>query len=199
MELIFYICGAFFIGSFPSAFVLTKLWKGVDIRKLGTGNPGSANVLTKVGILPGVFVIVLDILKGALPTYFAQAYVDDFFWVISISIALIMGHCYSLFLRFKGGQGLATSFGVVLVLLPKELLIALPVGGLLGLSFTKFYSKGWFSSKLHSVSLFSISVLLILILIMEKIYFLIFFILLAIVLMSRQVNEILDRKSKESY
>lgn len=199
MNLILFISGAYLLGSFPTAYLVTKIWKGEDIRKIGTGNPGGANVLTRVGILPGLVVILFDILKGVFPAYFSKVYISNPFWAILIATAAVTGHCYSLFLKFKGGQGLATSCGVGLVFFPKILLLSVLTGGILGLSFTKVYSRGWFSSKLHSISFFSIPVLLLFTFLVDETSLFVFAIILIIVLLSRQILEVLDRRSYGSY
>lgn len=111
---------AYLIGSFPTAFIVVRLFKGVDIRKVGSGNVGATNVSRIAGILPGVLVLGIDILKGI----FAAGYLSKL-WGIStlgvreeifLGLFAILGHNFPLFLKFQGGKGVATSLGVLLAL-----------------------------------------------------------------------------------
>lgn len=108
----------YFFGAIPFALVIAKL-KHVDIRKVGTKNPGAANVFRQVGKPYGILVWVLDTAKGACAMLIADRLFDvHHFFVALVGIAAVAGHCWSPFLRFKGGKGVATSGGVFLYLLP---------------------------------------------------------------------------------
>jgi glycerol-3-phosphate acyltransferase PlsY len=108
---------AFLIGSIPFA-VLAMIGSGLDIRKVGSGNPGFNNVL-RVNKPRAVLTLTGDLLKGYLPVaIFYQPDVDPYFHGWLLGFAAVFGHCYSPFLRFNGGKGIATSAGVMLRLYP---------------------------------------------------------------------------------
>lgn len=108
----------YLIGAIPFALIVAKL-KRVDIRKVGTKNPGAANVFRQVGKPYGILVWLLDTAKGACAMLIAdKVFHVHLFFVALVGIAAVAGHCWSFFLRFKGGKGVATSGGVFLYLLP---------------------------------------------------------------------------------
>ena len=102
-------------GSFPSAYILTRLLRRVDIREVGTGNTGASNVFLSVGNVSGLIVLFFDsLVKGFLPTLLF-VWVDIPIWTLLLSsLFLVAGHNWSVFLKFKGGRGVATSIGVLL-------------------------------------------------------------------------------------
>ena len=118
---------AYLIGSFPTAFLFAKFLKGVDIRKVGSGNVGATNVYRSVGKLTGFAVLFIDILKGAIPVFLFPPILQLGFDSnpelprILIGSSAIIGHVWTVFLRFKGGKGVATTAGVLLALSPKVL------------------------------------------------------------------------------
>lgn len=106
------------LGSFPSANIASRLVKGKPISEVGAGNMGTLNTLRQVGLLPGILVLLADIAKGALAVL-AAGWLDAGQIVIFIAgFAAILGHNWPIFLRFKGGRGGATTFGVLLGLAP---------------------------------------------------------------------------------
>ncbi len=111
---------SYLIGSFPSAYCFGKL-KGIDIRKVGSGNVGATNALRALGRKVGIAVLLLDILKGVIVVSFlANFFVDKTALIQEQNLRIIMGlccicgHIWTVFLNFKGGKGIATSFGVLL-------------------------------------------------------------------------------------
>ena len=116
----------YFTGGIPFGVILAR-WKGVDIREHGSGNIGATNVTRVLGAKLGAIVLVLDATKGALPTWYALHHTADPWIVVATGAATIIGHCFSPFLEFTGGKGVATATGVFLVLAPRELAIALGV------------------------------------------------------------------------
>lgn len=124
MVIIPLIALGYLFGSIPSAIVISRL-KGVRIREVGTGNPGAANVARQVGKVWGVMVFISDALKGVIPMLITDRLVDipafgagHYFWVGLVGIAAVTGHCWSVFLDFEGGKGMATTGGVLLYLFP---------------------------------------------------------------------------------
>jgi glycerol-3-phosphate acyltransferase PlsY len=109
------------LGSIPTAYIFGRLLRGIDIRKFGSGNVGATNALRVLGRGPGILVLLLDIVKGILPTVFLADFLIPKIPSISaellriiLGFCCICGHNWTIFLRFKGGKGVATSLGVLL-------------------------------------------------------------------------------------
>jgi len=118
----------YFLGSIPSAYIAGRLIKKQDIRKMGGGNVGARNTFHEVGKVTGLTVGVLDITKGAAAIAIAMYLLDaGLIFVLATGLAAVAGHIWSLYLKFTGGNGLATTVGVFTVLLPWEILIALGI------------------------------------------------------------------------
>jgi glycerol-3-phosphate acyltransferase PlsY len=110
-------------GSLPTAYLITKLVKNVDIRKCGSGNPGATNVFRVAGTVPGIITLIIDLLKGYIPVIIAMRFFNsEYIWILAGMFALC-GHIWTVFLNFKGGKGVATGTGVFLALLPVPTLI----------------------------------------------------------------------------
>lgn len=130
MSLVLALIAAYALGSIPAAYLAGK-WKGVDLRKHGSGNLGATNVFRVLGPRIGVAVFVFDMLKGAVPVLFVSRYVDPALTsavIVQIlcGVAAIAGHVRPLWLGFsKGGKGVATAGGVFLALAPVETGLAL--------------------------------------------------------------------------
>jgi acyl phosphate:glycerol-3-phosphate acyltransferase len=108
---------AYVIGSIPFGLVVGKLFYGVDVRQQGSGNVGTTNVFRVLGKRAGVVVLVCDMLKGYIPALLAAHFFNP--WAaIFIAAAPVVGHMYSVFLRGRGGKGVATGAGVVAALVP---------------------------------------------------------------------------------
>jgi glycerol-3-phosphate acyltransferase PlsY len=115
------------IGSIPSGLLLAKAFGGVDIRTKGSGNIGATNVYRTLGRKIGILTLVGDCLKGLLPVLAAKALHLPDEWVALIGLAAFLGHIFPLFLRFKGGKGVATALGVFLATSPLAILGALGI------------------------------------------------------------------------
>ena len=118
----------YLIGSIPFAYLYGKHIKKIDIREHGSKNVGATNALRVLGTKAGIIVLVLDILKGLLPVIFFSKWIGENysqFIPVLIGICAILGHTFTVFLKFKGGKGVATSAGVVLALDPIVCAIAL--------------------------------------------------------------------------
>ena len=125
------ILGAYFIGSIPTSFILTKALKGVDIRELGSKNVGATNVFRVAGKLPALVTLIIDILKGVFVVTFVADYsfgfignLDYLFYRALLGFIAICGHIWPIFLRFEGGKGVATTIGVMLVVSPIVFLLS---------------------------------------------------------------------------
>jgi glycerol-3-phosphate acyltransferase PlsY len=105
---------AYLFGSIPTAYLLYKIKKGDDIRKYGSGNVGGTNVIRTLGTAWGLFIIIVDMLKGFLPilaVYFI--YPDDFILLAAVAVAVALGHVFPVYIKFRGGKAISTTFGVV--------------------------------------------------------------------------------------
>lgn len=119
------IIGAYLLGSMPSAYLVAKWRRGIDIRQYGSGNVGAANVLAVVSKRWSVVVTLFDVGKGALVVWIAQLFELGAAYQAAVGIAAIIGHNWPIFLRFQGGRGVFTSLGVITILSPWLGLIAL--------------------------------------------------------------------------
>jgi glycerol-3-phosphate acyltransferase PlsY len=114
-------------GSIPYAVLVARA-RGVDIRAVGSKNPGAHNVMRHVGLWWGRLVAILDLLKGSVPALLARLAGLDEWDVVWVGVAAMVGHVTSPFLGFKGGKGLSTGFGLMLVLAPLEMVIGSAIG-----------------------------------------------------------------------
>jgi glycerol-3-phosphate acyltransferase PlsY len=121
-----YIVAAYLLGSIPVGVVLSKL-KGQDPRKAGSGNIGATNVMRTAGKGIGILTLAGDILKGLLPTWLAIAYGQTAIVAAACGLAAFAGHLWPIYLRFKGGKGVATALGLFLALKPAVIPILLAV------------------------------------------------------------------------
>ena len=110
--LLFFALLAYLAGSIPSGYLVAKA-RGVDIRKVGSGNIGGTNVTRALGVKWGAVVGVLDFLKSYIPSYLALHYLKADWQVLFISIMPVIGHVYPVWLNFRGGKGVATIFGIL--------------------------------------------------------------------------------------
>ena len=130
MKWILGIVASYLIGSIPTAFLVGKSVRGIDIRKHGSGNVGATNVFRVIGKKWGIGVLVFDMFKGFftafwLPRHFAAPTLDPFVLSLAFGIAAIMGHTWTLWLGFCGGKGVAISAGVFLALTPRAACVSL--------------------------------------------------------------------------
>ena len=114
----------YLLGSIPFAYIVSRLKKGVDIRKAGGGNVGALNTYREIGPVYGLGVLAADIAKGALAVLIARWLDLSLTWMCVAGFAAIIGHNWPVFLKFRGGKGAATVIGVLLALTPIELLIS---------------------------------------------------------------------------
>ena len=116
---------SYFLGAIPSGYLITKKIKGFDIRNYGSGNPGAANVYRIVGKKAGWATFTCDALKGAVAVILAKIIAPEIAWLpIACGFMAICAHMWTVFLKFRGGKGVATSAGVFGALLPIPTLIA---------------------------------------------------------------------------
>jgi glycerol-3-phosphate acyltransferase PlsY len=118
------LVAAYLIGSIPFAFLLTRHVRGIDLRTTGSGNPGATNVMRSAGPRLAAAVVALDVVKGTIAVLIAS---DATPAVVpaAAGMAAIIGHVYPVWLRFRGGKGVATAFGVFSVLAPLATVLCL--------------------------------------------------------------------------
>lgn len=145
MDNLFFICVLiiiYLIAAIPTGVVLSRLMGSEDIREKGSGNIGATNVYRVAGKLAGVLTLVGDTLKGFLPLLAYKSWLAPTPAQLGVASAVaIIGHCYPIYLRFKGGKGVATALGIFLVLSPQVVLGALIVF-VLAVSITRYISLG---------------------------------------------------------
>lgn len=114
MKIILVIIICYLLGSVPFGYIIGKLFKKIDIREYGSGNIGTTNAFRILGPVLASLVLIGDIGKGVFSIYLVRFLnIDSLFILIIAGLAVICGHDWSLFLRFKGGKGVATTFGVI--------------------------------------------------------------------------------------
>ena len=136
---------AYLLGSIPFGYLIVRGKEGADVRETGSGGTGATNVSRRAGKAAGVFTLVLDALKGAVAVEWARVVAGPSLtaeWIVAAAaIAVIVGHIFPVWLKFRGGKGVATGVGVFLVLAP----IALLCAGVLFVAiviFTRYVSLG---------------------------------------------------------
>jgi len=122
-----WIVGAYLIGSIPFGYLIGKM-RGIDVRTVGSKNIGATNVYRTVGKKWGLLAFLCDFLKGFLPAFFANAqFPCGSMLPILVGLASVVGHTLTLFMRFKGGKGVATTFGMMVALATEPALLAFAV------------------------------------------------------------------------
>jgi len=112
MKLLVVLLYSYFLGAIPFGYLIPRYRYRMDVRTKGSGNVGATNVLRVVGVLPGIIVLVLDALKGYISVNLTQAFSPQYIYLSGLMA--IIGHCWPVYLKFKGGKGVATTIGVLL-------------------------------------------------------------------------------------
>jgi len=123
---------AYLIGSIPSGYLIVRAKEGGDVRETGSGGTGATNVSRRAGKGAGIFTLIMDVIKGVLAVFLARFLSDGLFpsadWTIALAgVVAVLGHIFPVWLRFRGGKGVATALGVFLMLSPAVVLIGLIV------------------------------------------------------------------------
>jgi acyl phosphate:glycerol-3-phosphate acyltransferase len=114
---------AYLLGSIPFGLLFAKLFGGGDVRKSGSGNIGATNVARVAGPIPAILTLLFDVAKGAAPVWLAARLSNESAtWMTIAALAALLGHCFPIWLQFRGGKGVATAAGAFLVLCPAALL-----------------------------------------------------------------------------
>jgi len=147
MNIVLGIVAGYLIGSLPFGIIITRIFKGVDVRDFGSGSSGFTNVYRVCGIGPALIVAFLDIGKGFAAAYIGLLLYDPSMPIKSEHLMLIcgcagvIGHIYTIFARFKGGKGVLTALGVCIGVIPLEAMIALVVFAVV-FAITRYISAG---------------------------------------------------------
>jgi glycerol-3-phosphate acyltransferase PlsY len=134
------VLAAYLMGSIPFAQLLSKR-RGIDLRRVGSGNVGATNVLRTLGVRPAVLAMMLDAVKGTIAVLIAQRLTSGVAAPVAAGLASMIGHVYPVWLRFRGGKGVATAAGAFAVLTPVAAAVAVGVF-LLTVAVTRFISVG---------------------------------------------------------
>lgn len=132
---------SYIIGSFSSSYVIGKTFNNMDIRNFGSGNAGATNAVRVMGKKLGIIIGVMDIVKGMLAVIIGLKLMGYNGGLIA-GVFVVIGHDWSLFLRFKGGKGIATSFGTLLIIHFPTAIISMGIG-LIMVFYTKYASLGF--------------------------------------------------------
>lgn len=117
----------YFIGTIPTGYLVARA-RGIDIQKVGSGNIGATNILRSVGVVPAIIVVLLDPLKGFLATLFPVLLLQSTWTIALTAFATILGNNFNVFLKMRGGKGIATSLGAFLAIDPIITLLSAVIG-----------------------------------------------------------------------
>ncbi len=107
---------SYLLGSIPFSYIIAKIFFKKDIRSMGSGNPGTTNVFRNFGAFAGCFFLFLDMAKGIVAVYLSNFFLGEKYSLIAL-VFVVLGHIFSIFLKFKGGKGVATSAGALCLLI----------------------------------------------------------------------------------
>jgi len=138
---IFFALLSYLFGSLPTGYVLFLISEKKDIRRFGSHSTGATNVLRLKGWIFALPVILVDILKGFLPVFLAMKLFPDKTFALVCGLLAVLGHCFPVYIKFKGGKGVATAVGVFLALSVKSILICIAIF-LLVILLTRYVSLG---------------------------------------------------------
>ena len=161
---------AYMLGSLPFAYLISQFSHCVDPRMVGDGNPGAKNVFFQVGHAEGILVGLFDISKGISAVILGRALDLNLGELLMVGFAAIVGHDWSIFLKFHGGQGMATTIGVLMALAPLSMSVAILVIALVlflkrnwdlscGIGLSLFPVAAWICEGKPSIALYSIVLL----------------------------------------
>ena len=139
---IFILIAVYLIAAIPTGVVLARLMGSEDVRQKGSGNIGATNVYRVAGKLAGVLTLVGDTLKSFLPLLAYKSWMTPTATQLGVACCVaIIGHCYPIYLKFRGGKGIATAIGIFLILSPKAVLGALVIF-IIAVAMTRYVSLG---------------------------------------------------------
>ena len=175
---------SYLMGSIPFGFILTKIFLNKDIRKIGSGNIGATNALRTGNKIIGYATLILDVLKAVIPVIYTKIYFPDLLYVASLSAFL--GHVFPIWLKFKGGKGVATYVGILF-----------SINIVLGLVFIISWAVTFLISKYSSLSSLVGSLIVPMYLIIFENYNSIFFIIMFVLIFYTHRENVKRLKNKE--
>lgn len=176
---------AYLIGAIPTGYLFGKIFRGIDIRKYGSGGTGFTNVMRTMGKTAAVAVLAIDIAKGTIPVILTGLVTDlEIIRAVSGSVAVI-GHMYPVYTKFEGGRGVATAFGALVVLSP--IAAGAAAGGLLVIAATRYVSAGSLSGTMIAAG----TIILLIVLGHHEIGLLVFAIAISILIPIRHIGNII--------
>ena len=184
MEYLIIALGSYLLGSIPFGFILTKVFLKKDIRDIGSGNIGATNALRTGNKLLGYATLILDITKAILPILFVKFNYPEYIFIASLSAFL--GHVFPVWLKFKGGKGVATYVGILF-----------SINLILGLIFIISWAITFFMSKYSSLSSLVASLMVPIYLIIFENYNSIFFIIMFVLIFYTHKENVKRLKNKE--
>lgn len=142
LKIIIYLILSYLCGAIPFGYIVAKLFRNIDIRTVGSGNPGATNVYRTISKPLGILTLLLDMLKGFIPVYFVSIInPSSYLIVLVVALVTILGHIFTIFLNFKGGKGVATGCGIFFALNPLATAICL-ITFIIVLTISKYVSLG---------------------------------------------------------
>ena len=184
MEYLIIALGSYLLGSIPFGFILTRVFLKKDIRDIGSGNIGATNALRTGNKLLGYATLILDITKAILPVLFVKFNYPDYIFIAALSAFL--GHVFPIWLKFKGGKGVATYVGILF-----------SINLMLGLIFTICWTVTFVISKYSSLSSLVASLIVPIYLIIFENYNSIFFIIMFVLIFFTHRENVKRLKNQE--
>ncbi|HRC61956.1 MAG TPA: glycerol-3-phosphate 1-O-acyltransferase PlsY [Dehalococcoidia bacterium] len=148
----------YLLGSVQSGLLVGRVLRGIDVREYGSGKTGFTNTLRTVGLAGALVVVALDILKGAAPVLIGRLVFDDSLASAAGGVGAVVGHTWPVFAGFRGGRGVATSFGAFAAVAPVAALLTLVIGGVV-LGTTRYVSLMSITAMLAGFALLTVFVL----------------------------------------
>jgi len=148
------LVAAYFVGAIPSGVIVGRLWRGVDIRSYGSGGSGATNVARTLGSKAGGAVLAMDVGKGVIVTVIAVLLSDEAWLLATAGTIAVLGHMFPVYIKFKGGKGVATGLGALFVISPVAGIIAM-VGVAIAV-LTRYVSLGSIMGSSLSLGLLAI-------------------------------------------
>ena len=141
-KIVIYLMLSYLCGAIPFGYIVAKLFRNIDIRTVGSGNPGATNVYRTISNPLGILTLLLDMLKGFVPVYFVSIInPSSYLIILAVALVTILGHVFTVFLNFKGGKGVATGCGIFFALNPLATTICL-ITFIIVLTISKYVSLG---------------------------------------------------------
>lgn len=150
---LFSVVTGYLLGSFPSAYIMGKARKGIDIREVDNHNMGAGSTIRQVGLWEGIVVAIVDMAKGAGAVWIAQALDVHYLFVFLAAFAALLGHNFPFSIGFRGGQGVATVIGIFIALAPGPMVLLFGIMGVVLLITRHIFSMSFVVGLLLPIAL----------------------------------------------